>query len=188
MKVEVCTGLVLPFYPMRPAKGRRLSRPVEIKQLWQDAVEQKRWVMQPKLGGDRACLACVDGRVYIQNRHGGVFRHKVANAADFLKLPNRSCFDGEVFKGNFYPFELLAMNGVSLLTTVVHERVRLAKDMAGFLRHPWLFDTPLMDWLLRRKLNRPTYEGVVLKQAGSPYILLGSETQTSQKWLKRLWA
>lgn len=177
----------MPFYPMRPIKGRRLDRPANIKQLWQDAVDEGQWVMQPKLGGDRAGLATVDGKVYIQNRHGGWYRHKVANAKDFLQLPNRTCFDGEVYKGNFYPFELLACNAKSLLKTVVHERVRLAKDLVGFLDHPWLFDLPTMAWLLRRGFNRPAYEGVVLKQTGSFYVLLGSATQSSSRWLKRLW-
>jgi len=188
VKVDICTGLQMPFFPMRPIKGRRLDRPVNIKDLWHDAIDQGHWVMQPKLGGDRVCLACVDGKVYVQNRHGGCYRMKVGNAKDFLQLPNRTCFDGEVFKGNFYPFELLACNGRSLLKTVVHERVRLAKDLVGFLGHPWLFDTPTLPWLMRRAANRPAYEGVVLKQTGSPYILLGSDTQSSSKWMKRLWA
>lgn len=188
MKIEICTGLEFPFYPMRPTKGRALSRPANIKQLWQDAVDKGLWVMQPKLGGDRAELATVGGKVYIQNRYGGRFRHKVANAPDFLKLPDHSCFDGEVFKGNFYPFELLACNAKSLLMAEVHERVTLAKDLVKFLGHPWMFDTPSLAWLMRRKSNLPIYEGVVLKQVSSRYVMLGSPTQSNLAWFKRLWA
>lgn len=176
----------MPFFPMRPYRGRALLRPANIRQMCDDAADGI-WVMQPKLGGDRASLACVNGKVYVQNRHGSHYRYKVQNAADFLKLPDRTCFDGEVYKRNFYPFELIAMSGVNLKLTEAYERVRLAKDMVKFLGHPWLFDAPSLSWLLRRTANLPTYEGVVLKQARSFYVLLGSPTQTSQTWMKRLW-
>jgi len=186
VKVDICEGLELPFFPMRPIRGRALLRPANIRQMVQEA-EKGVWAMQPKLGGDRACLACVDGKVYVQNRHGGRYRFKVYNALDFLALPNRTCFDGEVYKGNFYPFELLACNAKSFMMTEVHERVRLAKDMTKFMGHPWLFDPPSMAWLLRLSANLPMFEGVVLKQASSPYIMLGSGTQSSTRWMKRLW-
>lgn len=177
----------MPFFPMRPFKGRALLRPANIRQMCEEAAEGI-WVMQPKLGGDRATLAVVDSKVYVQNRYGSHYRYKVRNASDFLKkLPNRTCFDGEVYKRNFYPFELIALNGVNLKMTEAYERVRLAKDMVKFLGHPWLFDAPTLPWLLRRSVNLPIYEGVVLKQARSFYILLGSATQTSQTWMKRLW-
>jgi ATP-dependent DNA ligase len=187
VKVDICTGLELPFYPMRPIKGRVLQRAENIKQLYYQTVEEHHWVMQPKLNGDRACLAVVDGKVYVQNRHGGCYRMKVANAPDFLKLPNRTCFDGEVFKRNFYPFELLACNAMSFLRAEAQERVRLAKDMTRFIGHPWLFETPSLPWLLRRAANLPTFEGVVLKATSSRYIMLGSDTQFSQDWMKRRW-
>lgn len=177
----------MPFFPMRPTKGRALSRPDGIKQLWKEAVEQRLWTIQPKLGGDRAELAVVDSKIYIQNRHGGCYRFKVANAPDFLRLPNRTCFDGEVFKSNFYPFECLASNGHSFLRTEVHERAQMAKDMVTFLKHPWLFDPPALAWLLRRSANLPDWEGVVIKQVRSRYILMGSARQSSLEWFKRLW-
>ncbi len=129
----------------------------------------------------------VDGKTYIQNRHHGVYRLKVANARDFLRLPNRTCFDGEVYKSNFYPFELLCCNSVSFLLAEAQERVTLAKDMARFLGHPWLFETPSLEWLMRRNGNLPTFEGVVLKKPTGRYILLGSKTQHSADWMKRLW-
>jgi len=187
MKIDVCTGLSLPFFPMRPTKGRVLSRPASIKELWEDAVERQLWVMQPKLNGDRVGLACVDGKVYAQNRHGGRYAFKIANALDFLRLPNRTCFDGEVWKGNFYPFECLACNNHSFLMAEVHERVVLAKAMVASLGHPWLFDPPSLVWLLRRAANLPSFEGVVLKRRGSRYLKLGTATQFSGDWLKRRW-
>jgi ATP-dependent DNA ligase len=186
VKIEVCAGLKMPFYPMRPVRGRALLRPANIRELCEEVAEGV-WVMQPKLNGDRVSLACVDGKIHAQNRHGGHYRFKVHNAPDFLKLPNRTCFDGEVFKGNFYPFELLVSNGESFLMAEVHERVRLAKDMVQFLGHPWMFDPPTLAWIMRRKANLPVYEGVVIKRAHSRYLTLGSATQSSAHWMKRLW-
>lgn len=176
----------MPFYPMRPIRGRALLRPTNIREMCEEAAEGV-WVMQPKLNGDRVSLACVDGKVFAQNRHGGSYRFKIHNASDFLALPNRTCFDGEVFKGNFYPFEVLACNGRSFLMAEAHERVRLAKDMAQILGHPWMFDPPSLAWIMRRAANLPMYEGVVLKQTRSPYVMLGSDTQSSTRWMKRLW-
>jgi ATP-dependent DNA ligase len=176
----------MPFFPMRPFRGRALLRPNNIREMCEEAAAGV-WVMQPKLNGDRVGLACVDGKVYVQNRHGGCYRFKVHNAPDFLALPNRTCFDGEVFKGNFYPFELLACNGKSFLMAEAHERVRLAKDMTQILGHPWLFDPPSLAWIMRRSANLPMFEGVVLKRAHSRYVMLGSDTQSSTGWMKRLW-
>jgi ATP-dependent DNA ligase len=173
---------------MRPIKGRALQRPSGIKQLWEEAVHDRRWVMQPKVNGDRAILAVVDGKVYVQNRYAERYRQKVANAGDFLKLPDRTCLDGEVFKGSFYPFEVLACNGKNLLRTVVQERVQWARDLVRMMSHPWLYETPSVDWLMRRGKNAPNYDGVVLKRADSVYLILGSATQTSLDWMKRLWA
>lgn len=186
MNIEVCDGVSLPFFPMRPFKGRNLLKPDSIRQVSEEALNGA-WVVQPKLNGDRACLACVKGKIFVQNRHGGCFRHRIRNATDFLKLPDRTCFDGEVYKGNFYPFEVIAANGVSLKLTETFERVRLAKDMVSFLGHPWLFATPSLAWLMRRSKNLPEYEGVVLKRASSFYVSLGSASQNSRTWMKRLW-
>lgn len=187
MRVEICSGLEFPFYPMRPTKGRTLQRPAGIKQLYTEAVGDSQWVMQPKLNGDRVILAVVDKRVFARNRFGQAYRLKIGNARDFLKLPDHTCFDGEVFKGNFYPFEVIACDGKSLLKTVVHERVEWARDMMRIISQPWLFGTPSLGWLMRRTSNAPNYDGVVLKRAGSFYIPLGSPTQSTLHWFKRSW-
>lgn len=188
MRLEICTGLEMPFFPMRPIKGRALQRPSSIEQLWVEAVKDRLWVMQPKLNGDRVILAIVNGKIYPQNRYGRMYRNSIWNARDFLKLPDRTCFDGEVFKGNFYPFELLAANGKNLIHTEVHERVQWARDMVRQIGHPWLFEAPSIEWLMRRTKNAPNYEGVVIKRAGTPYVLLGGASQSTFHWMKRLWA
>ncbi len=152
-----------------------------------EAVDSQMWVMQPKLNGDRVILAVVGNRVFVQNRYGQMYRQKVSNARDFLKLPDCTCFDGEVFKGNFYPFEIIACNGKNLLRTEVHERVSWAKTLMRDIKQPWLFETPSAAWLMRRGANAPNYDGIVLKRTGSFYIPLGSASQSTLEWFKRLW-
>lgn len=188
MKVEICDGLEFPFFPMRPVKGRALIRPTGIKQLYRDAVEKDHWVIQPKLNGDRVCLAIVDDRVHAQNRHGSVYKFNIKNAKDFLKLPNGTCFDGEVYRGQFHPFELLACDSKNLLLTGVQERVARAKKLVIGLGHDWMFETPSLAWIMQRWEHLPIYEGVVLKRAGSRYVMLGSDSQVNLSWFKRRWS
>jgi hypothetical protein len=177
----------MPFFPMRPATGRAIRGFSAVDALWDEVSTEKHWIPQPKLNGDRACLAVIERRVFIQNRKGGWYRFRARNAKDFLKLPDGMCFDGEVFKGNFYPFELLAIEHRSLLLTTTHERIVLAKEFVDKLGHPWMYPHPTKNWLMRRNANLPDYEGVVLKTASAPYIVLGSTTQSSLLWLKRTW-
>jgi len=176
------------MFPMRPVTGRALRTVDQVDQL----IVQMRscaWVVQPKLNGDRACLAVVNKRVYIQNRHGGWLSHTVTNAKDFLKLPSGTALDGEVYKGEFHPFELLALGGKSYLFATVDVREIMAERMCTLLGHPWLFPRPTRKWLMELSDNAPMYEGVVMKKAGagSNYILLGNATQTSLTWLKKRW-
>lgn len=174
---------------MRPVQGRGLRSQSTIQALWQEMRDEddESWVTQPKLNGDRACLAVVDRRVFIQNRHKGWYRHKVANAREFLKLPDGTCFDGEVFAGCFYPFELLALSYRSFLGGTTIERTALAKEFSDRLKQPWMFPMPNLDWLLGRRHNLPQYEGVVRKKANARYTVHGSESQSSLSWMKRLW-
>jgi ATP-dependent DNA ligase len=176
----------MPFFPMRPTQGRDLRTRTAIKTMWKE-VEGGVWIPQPKLNGDRVCLAVVERKIYLQNRRGGYYRMRVQNAKDYLRLSDGTCFDGEVFKGNFYPFELLALEGQLFLEATTVERVKLAHDMVNFLDQPWMFPEPNFSWLLRRRENLPHYEGVVLKRTNTPYRVLGSPDQVSLDWFKRRW-
>lgn len=185
-RVEVVPGLVMPFYPMRPTTGRIFRSESSVNEFWEDVVESGRWVVQPKLRGCRACLAVVDGKVHIQNRHGGWFGFTV-DASAYLTLPNRTALDGEVYKGRFYPFEALAVNGKPFLRCTTLEREVCAYQLTQQVRERWLFAQPDKRWLLARTKNLPDWEGVVIKQLAAPYVLLGSPAQTSLTWFKRLW-
>lgn len=185
-KVQIIRGIAMPFYPMRPAQGRVLRNRASVDQLLKD-MSSGTWVVQPKMHGDRACVGVLNGKVYIQNRHGGWFRHSVKNLDVFKKLPDRTVLDGEVFERNFYPFEALAVAGKSMTMCTCMEREVMAMKLCQYLEIPWKFDKPSVKWLLKLKQNEPMFDGVVLKKAASPYIILGSADQVSLDWLKRRW-
>jgi ATP-dependent DNA ligase len=178
----------MPFFPMRPVKGRTLRSPQQIKQFYDEIRDPGVWIAQPKLNGDRACLAVVDHKVYVQNRHGSWMTRTIKNARAFLKVPDRTAFDGEIFEGNFCAFEVLAVAGRSFLPASAAEREVMAFQLTALIKQPWMFPKPTERWLMNRTANLPRYEGVVIKKVNSPYILLGSETQVSLTWFKRKWA
>lgn len=186
--IEVVRGLTMPFFPMRPVKGRSLRTPKLIEELYTGIQEPEDWVIQPKLGGHRACLAVVDKRVYVQSRHGAWFSQSVKNAPVFLKLPNRTCLDGEVYEGNFHPFECLAVGGNLFTFCTANEREVMAYQLMRLIKQPWIFNVPSKNWLLARRTNLPKFEGVVLKRMNSEYVIQDSASQVSPEWVKRAWA
>lgn len=186
-KIVIARGVVMPFFPMRPARGPVLRNQSNVEQFDEQVLKTFDWIVQPKLEGDRACVATVDKKVYIQNRHGSWYKHPVKNLDDFKKLPNLTLLDGEVFKGNFYPFECLVSAGKSFVMATPDEREILAFQMSKFLGHEWKFSRPSKKWVAKLHGQMPEYGGVVLKRAGSPYIIHGSADQSSLDWLKKCW-
>jgi ATP-dependent DNA ligase len=186
-KIVIVPGIAMPFFPMRPAIGRVLRNKGNVQEFDRQVLQTDDWVVQPKLEGDRASIGVVDGKVYIQNRHGGWLKHKVENLELFSKLPDRTVLDGEVYKKNFYPFDCLAVDGRSKVTSTVMEREVLAFQMCKYVGVPWKFERPSEAWISKLREHTPVYGGVVLKRSMSPYIILGSDSTFSLDWLKRCW-
>lgn len=179
--VTVAKHVIIPFFPMRPIAGPRLSPNVIAKVI--ALLDSVRYVWQPKLDGDRAILSVVQRGVLICNRHGGLYGFRVNNAQNFLKLKDGSCFDGEVKNGLFYPFEAVALEGRSLRHNTTEERVIMAEQMCHFLKIDWKFAKPTADWLLDAGAHRG-YDGIVRKNADAGYNLMTSAGSTSQPWRK----
>jgi len=184
-EVEVMKGWTLPFFPMRPANGPRLTQTLALEILKKQ--EDHRYVYQPKLNGDRALLAIVHKRVIVCTRHYGWYQYQVANATSFLKMGNGSLFDGEVYKSNFYPFECLADAGRSYKPNTVEEREIVAMQMCRLCKVEWMFFKPTKKWLLAGRSHLPQYEGVVRKRADFPYLMLPNASGISSGWLKHKW-
>jgi hypothetical protein len=187
-KIDIVHGLTMPFFPMRPTKGRSLRAPRLIEELANEIKKSTAWVAQPKMTGDRACLAVVDRKIYIQNDRGGWYSRQVNRTHDFLRLPNRTLFDGIVYDNEFHPFDLLALDGKSFVFRSASEREVMAFQMVRFIEHSWQFSKPTEAWMKQRTAHLPKYEGVVLKDANSHYLPATSAKQVSRLWFQRDWA
>jgi ATP-dependent DNA ligase len=183
--IPVATGIEMPFFPMRPRAGAPI-KPGQARTLLEE-IQGGRWIAQRKANGHRACLAVVDGKVWIQNRHGAWFKLPVRNTHDFLKLPNRTCFDGEVIDREFCPFDCLALRGRTMIFDPADERATVAFQLVKFLGHEWRFADPTPQFIRAGRRNLPDWEGLVLKETLSSYVMLARPTQQSQTWVKRRW-
>ena len=57
-RIRIIPGLALPFFPMRPPTGRVIGDPDKAVELFHQFIVAGDTI-QPKLNGDRACVACV---------------------------------------------------------------------------------------------------------------------------------
>jgi ATP-dependent DNA ligase len=176
----------MPFFPMRPRSGPRLTRR-HIERILQEQHDHV-YVFQPKLNGHRVMLGIGHkGEMILANRHGGLYTKPVINTMDFRKFNDGTLFDGEVYAGVFYPFECLALEGRSFRPNTTEERIILAMQMCRLAGVQWVYPTPTRDWLWKLDGHMPRYEGLVRKVPNAPYSVLHSASATSQEWLKLKW-
>jgi ATP-dependent DNA ligase len=169
---------------MRPTTGRRVT-PENVTELW-DAIQKGEYIAQRKLNGDRA-LMCVNGEVKVANRYGKWLGHPVINKDLFAQLPAETLLDGEVWERKFMPFEALVVGGASYMHDGPEKREEVAIELCELLHVDWIFGGITLEWISKLEQNCPMWEGVVLKQRGSPYLPLGSAAHESGSWLKRKW-
>jgi hypothetical protein len=179
MKTRLPSGIGIPFYPMRPTPGLRAADDVLAHDL------ANGWIAQGKLDGDRVMLGVSETGLIWANRHLALYSFNIKNAAKFARLPVGTCLDGECWKGNFYPFEALAIGTRSLLRTPVEDRIAAAKQVCLNLGVDWLFE-PISEGWVGKNRGVPQLEGYVKKRRGSFYEILGvqreSEFCTKCKW------
>lgn len=186
--VAIMKGITLPFFPMRPANGRHLTKALIEEILDLQASAEHKYIFQPKLNGDRVVLGVANRQVVACNRHGGFYQYQIANAGLFLKLGNGTCLDGEVWKSDFYPFEALSWDGRSYTHNTTDEREIIAEQICHLLGVRWMYTHPTRKWLRELSAHLPVFEGVVRKRSAAAYRPLCSDSQTSGPWLKHRWA
>lgn len=169
------------FFPMRPTATGKMPVPALVNEL------RGRFVIQPKLNGDRAILWVLDGEIYIHNRHGGEYRLMVRNRATFARLPRGTVLDGEVFGGKFHPFEVVRYGDLDLSERGAEARCRLAESLCGWLEIEWLFAEPSAEWLNAGAANAPQWEGVVCKRRDAVYRPCKKSHHESADWFKLKW-
>ncbi len=189
-RVVIVPGIAMPFFPARPVKGIPLTTAAQAVERFCADMDSGD-ILQSKLNGDRAGLGIVadaDGSliVRVQNRHGGWLTQKVRNLAAFLALGAGTCLDGEVIDGDFYPFEVLAWGGASLVGLPTYDRARAAQLACSYTGVPFLFSTPRLDFVRRMRANLPRWEGWVRK-ANLPYPIGHSAIAETTRWSKLKW-
>jgi len=190
-KIVIASGVALPFYPAYPTRGRTLRAARLVEDLYQEISKPGLWCAQPLMAGERACLAVIDKKIYVQDGFGNWYKKGLQQTHDFLKLPDRTVFDGVVYEGEFHPFDLLAVKGKSMIYCSVDERQVLAFQMVRLIEHRWMFPKPTRAWLERGAKNLPMYKGVILKDNRNPehYYPVGTKPgQTTLAWFTRKWS
>ncbi len=186
----VVPGLAMPFYPARPKVGTVLVDTTQALAQFCRDMDTGHYVLDPKLNGDRAGLGVIDiagsVAIVVQNRHGGWLTQRVRNASLFLAMGAGSCVDGEVIDGHFYPFEVLAWGGASLVAAPAAARKQAAVVLCRDLDVPFLFSTPTTAFIRRLRGNLPRWEGYV-KKLNSPYPVGHSATAETDRWYKCKW-
>jgi len=183
-QIQVLPGLALPFFPMRPKTGPRISKANVLDVIREMSATHN---FQRKRNGDRAIRAIVDRKVYTCNRHGSWLKHPTIDEKEYLVFPDLTCFDGEVFKKQFEPFETLAFGGQSFITQTSEDRQANAMNATvEWLGREWMY-TPTEEWLMKADDNLPDWEGVVAKEKGCRYRIMGSASQECSEWFRVKW-
>lgn len=183
MKREIIPGMSMPFFPMRPKSGRRITSVSDVKDIFTRL--KSGWTVQLKINGDRGEVGITKDGIHVANRHGSWYGLSV-DLTGFGSLPPGTLMDGEILKKKFYPFEVLAYAGRSMLQNTPAEREAKAKEVCQALGIPWIYE-PNECVLSKLKANMPIIEGVVLKMAGSPYVPLATAQRESDTWIKWKW-
>jgi hypothetical protein len=186
-QLSVAPKFALPFFPMRP----RHSLPIRtVEDLARILAGNKDYDFSLKLNGDRACLLVQDGVVSVQNRHGAFYKMTV-NRQPFIDLQGTWLLDGEIYKKEFLPFEVIMANNLSAPDCPLSRKI-MAMELSNNLGIEWVYGRDNSDILsiaekhiVRR--DGSVIEGVVGKKLGSSYIPLGSESQESAAWKKYKW-
>lgn len=182
-KVTVIPGVALPFFPMRPVTGPMLLNDSHVAEV----LNNQDFYWQPKLGGDRVIMARVGNEIFFANRHGGWYSFNVENKRDWMKVPDRTVLDGEVYKKKFYAFECVVAGGVNMTRKCVTERAAAARYMSELCGVDFIFNPPTEQYLKDGVVKKPSdWEGVVGKRKNTPYVILGVK-KDSPNWIKRKW-
>ena len=183
IKQAILPGLSMPMFPMRPKSGRQITTKTDIKDIFTRM--KSGWTVQLKINGDRAQVGVNENGLHVANRHGGWYGLSV-DTTEWKSLPPGTLLDGEIFKKKFYPFEVVAYDGLSMDRSTPADREAKARWLCEKHGVQWLYE-PTQGVLSKMRENMPVIEGVVLKMANTPYLPLSTATRESDAWIKWKW-
>jgi hypothetical protein len=147
----------------------------------------KGYLVQRKLNVDRGVLEITPAGPMLWNRYGSEYCASEVDLSAWNALP--SCIlDGEVYRGEFYPFECLTC-GENATQTL---RIGVAENICRNAGQPYIFGGITNDWLIGEvtlDTNPRTrmWEGCVMKLASAKYVPLKKPDNESAAWTKLRW-
>lgn len=180
----------IPFYPTRPSTGSRLTSDNVLVVV--NDYRARGYIIQPKLNGDRGILVQAPGGVELWNREGTIYRAGEVNLGRWECLSPDTVLDGEIWQGEFYPFEAIVVSAGSLVHDRTAERIGWAIGQSARAGQDWLFETPTNEWLINEitldadPLTRQ-WEGVVAKIDGAHYRTMSHPEQEAGTWVRLKW-
>ena len=173
------------FYPMRPMTGPKLT--IDNVLLITSDYLHRGYILQRKLNGDRVVMIVKDFGATFWNRYTGIYSFAVNN--EWGKLPVGTVMDGEVYQGEYYPFELIQLGKEKILTT--QERVVGAENICRTHNQEYVYGGVTNDWLVGEVMMKhertSMWEGVVAKLKSARYEPLNTATQESPAWSRLKW-
>lgn len=175
--------ITTPSIPMRPQMGVKLTADNVLYEVAK--MKAKGYIVQRKLNGDRGVLEMTRLGLLLWNRYGSLYSASGVDLAAWNTLPLGTVLDGEVYLGEFYPFEVIN-------DKLQEQRITDAEAMCRRCGQPYIFGGITNDWLIGEVTlddNPKTrmWEGVVCKLAGAKYVPLKKPDHESPTWQKCKW-
>ncbi len=150
----------------------KVARPTLItasSPLYQGALLDDEWSFEFKLDGDRVIYQRdEDGKEETFNRRMEPYEHHVT-----LSVPNNTILDGEYYRGKYFVFDIVKLDGHDIYWYPLEERREILDDLHVLqVPKPYEKDNPLLD------AEYYGYEGVVIKKLTEGYPFKKSS------WLK----
>lgn len=161
-----------------------LARPVAMPvgtPLYHRVMGDPQWLAQEKVDGVRCCVEMNGSQVHFTSRHGKSLAGKVAQEAKELLHHGYYILDAELLDGRLYLFDMLALDGESLLDKPLGYRwMQLARGVVPAME-PWvqLAETSTQKLSFYDEMIEKGAEGIVCKHIRDPY-----PPREGAQWLK----
>lgn len=161
-----------------------LARPVAVpvgSALYDRIMGDPHWVGHEKIDGVRCCVEMDGHRVHFTSRHGKSLSSKVAPEAKEFLHHGYYILDAELKDGRLYLFDMLAMDGESLLDKTLGQRWMMLSRGIVPAMEPWvqLVRSSIKKFDLYDSVMEEGGEGIVVKNIRDPY-----PPREGAQWLK----
>lgn len=161
-----------------------LARPVSMPvggALYTRVMGDPQWIGQAKINGVRCCIEAEGKSFRFTSRHGKALSAKVSKEAKELLHHGYYILDGELLDGRLYLFDMLAMDGESMIGKPLGYRWMMLSRGIVPAMEPWvqLVECSTQKYDLYDRVIDSGGEGIVCKHIRDPY-----PPRDGAQWLK----